>query len=121
MLIAVGMYLPFETTFAIFVGGVMRWWLDRALARRKASDEGALRAGNVGTLIASGLIAGEALMGVGLALLAIGGIPSITALLTGRESFAFVAPLGGWLSLAIFGAVAWGLIRIPLAAAERSN
>jgi putative OPT family oligopeptide transporter len=121
MLIAVGMYLPFETTFAIFAGGLMRWWLDRVLARRRASEEVALRAGNVGTLIASGLIAGEALMGVALALLAIGGIPSITALLTGRETFAFVEPLGGWLALAIFGAVAWGLIRVPLAAAKRSD
>jgi len=33
MLVAVGMYLPFETTFAIFVGGVIRWLGDRFAER----------------------------------------------------------------------------------------
>ena len=28
MLFAVGMYLPLETTFAIFIGGVIRWIVD---------------------------------------------------------------------------------------------
>jgi uncharacterized oligopeptide transporter (OPT) family protein len=29
MLVAVGMYLPIWTTFAIFIGGVFRWLVDR--------------------------------------------------------------------------------------------
>src|SRR2546429_6485923 len=37
MLIAVGMYLPFETTSAIFVGGVLKWLADRIAAARKLS------------------------------------------------------------------------------------
>jgi putative OPT family oligopeptide transporter len=68
MLIAVGMYLPFYSTAAIFVGGIMRWILDYLLDRRKASEQEKTNAGNIGVLISSGLIAGEALMAVLLAL-----------------------------------------------------
>jgi len=38
MLVAVGMYLPFETTFAIFVGGVFRSFGDW-LAKRKGLND----------------------------------------------------------------------------------
>jgi len=46
----------------------------------------------------------------------------VTWLVTGRaiETFAFVGPLGGWLSLAVFAAVAWALVRVPLAAMRRT-
>jgi putative OPT family oligopeptide transporter len=121
MLIAVGMYLPFETTFAIFIGGLLRALGDRLAAPR--GEAYATRAGNIGTLVASGLIAGEALTGVGLAALAFFDIPSLTWLVTGhsRDTFAFVGPWGGWLSIAIFAAVLWGLVRLPLAGARREE
>ncbi len=64
MLFSVGMYLPLETTFAIFVGGVIRWIVDVLAARRKLNDAQRGRVENVGILVASGLIAGEALMGL---------------------------------------------------------
>ena len=35
MLVAVGMYLPLETTFAIFVGGILRWISDKASEKKK--------------------------------------------------------------------------------------
>jgi putative OPT family oligopeptide transporter len=64
MLVAVGMYLPFETTFAIFVGGVIRWVAD-GVARRRGYNEGQrARVENAGVLTASGLIAGEAILGL---------------------------------------------------------
>jgi putative OPT family oligopeptide transporter len=64
MLLAVGMYLPFQTTFAIFVGGLIRWIAD-TLSRRKNYAEGQrVRVENAGILTASGLIAGEGLMGL---------------------------------------------------------
>jgi putative OPT family oligopeptide transporter len=64
MLVAVGMYLPFETTFAIFVGGVIRWIAD-GVARRRGYNEGQkARVENAGVLTASGLIAGEAILGL---------------------------------------------------------
>ncbi len=67
MLIAVGMYLPLQSTFAIFIGGLFRWLVDWLLERRGATAEQIEEAGGRGVLVASGLIAGEALTGVGLA------------------------------------------------------
>ncbi len=69
MLIAVGMYLPFQTTSAVFAGGVIRAILDWFLDRRKASEEERTKAENSGVLVASGLIAGQSLMAVLLAFL----------------------------------------------------
>jgi putative OPT family oligopeptide transporter len=64
MLVAVGMYLPFGTTFAIFCGGMTRW-LAEAVARRQGYNPAQLtRVENAGILTASGLIAGEALVGL---------------------------------------------------------
>ena len=67
MLFAVGMYLPLGTTFAIFVGGVIRWVTDRLRDRRGLNDAQKARVDNAGVLTASGLIAGEALCGIGIA------------------------------------------------------
>lgn len=67
MLVAVGMYLPIWSTFAIFVGGVFRWIVDRRLARKNYSAAALARAANTGILVASGFVAGEALMGVVIA------------------------------------------------------
>jgi len=69
MLVAVGMYLPFPTTFAIFVGGMLRW-VTNHLSRRAGHNEGQrTRVESVGILISSGLIAGEALTGLLIATL----------------------------------------------------
>jgi putative OPT family oligopeptide transporter len=67
MLVAVGMYLPLETTFAIFVGGIIRWFTDKLVEQRKFNDAQKARTENTGVLVASGLIAGEALMGLVIA------------------------------------------------------
>ena len=64
MLVAVGMYLPLETTFAIFIGGMFKGLVDKAMAKRKFNPAQTARATNVGILLAAGLIAGEALMGL---------------------------------------------------------
>ncbi|MGD9252766.1 MAG: oligopeptide transporter, OPT family [Holophagae bacterium] len=67
MLIAVGMYLPFSTTSAVFAGGLIRSLLDWFLKKRQVDDEEKTRAENSGVLVASGLIAGQSLMAVLLA------------------------------------------------------
>jgi putative OPT family oligopeptide transporter len=67
MLVSVGMYLPLETTFAIFCGGIIRWLSDKIAAWRKLNAAQRTRTDNAGVLVASGLIAGEALMGLGYA------------------------------------------------------
>src|SRR5437016_2427452 len=64
MLVAVGMYLPFETTFAIFIGGVFRSLGDWLTKRRGFNEAQMTRVDNAGVLTASGLIAGEAVLGL---------------------------------------------------------
>jgi putative OPT family oligopeptide transporter len=64
MLVAVGMYLPFETTFAIFIGGVFRSIGDWLAKRRGLNEAQIARVDNAGVLVASGLIAGESIFGL---------------------------------------------------------
>jgi putative OPT family oligopeptide transporter len=64
MLVAIGMYLPLGTTFAIFVGGILRWITDSIAEKRGFNEAQKTRVENVGVLAASGLITGEALMGL---------------------------------------------------------
>ncbi len=104
MLIAVGMYLPFDTSSAIFIGGLIKWILNRITERRSAEEK--LLIEEKGTLLASGLIAGEAIVGILLAVVFLTGVPSII-------TFSFVPAWGGWLSLIGFAAIAYVLIRIP--------
>jgi putative OPT family oligopeptide transporter len=61
MPVAVGLYLPFGLSVPILVGGLIEW----VGRRRRGADEGASR----GVLFASGIVAGEALVGVGIAML----------------------------------------------------
>ncbi len=107
MLIAVGMYLPFSTTSAIFVGGLIKWVLNRISERRSAEQKLVIE--ERGTLLASGLIAGEAIVGILLAVVFLAGIPSMA-------TFSFYPAWGGWLSLIGFAAIAYVLIRIPASA-----
>jgi putative OPT family oligopeptide transporter len=119
MLIAVGMYLPFETTSAFFVGGVLRAVADRIATRRSAEQRADIE--EKGTLLASGLIAGEAILGILLAVLAVREIPSLATMLTGAPQFGFYEAWGGWLSLIGFAALAWMLIAIPTRASARDT
>jgi len=112
MLIAVGMYLPFDTSSAIFCGGVLKAVAERIAAQRNESARA--RSEEKGTLVASGLIAGEAITGILLATLVVFGAPSLSKLLIGAEAPAFFASGGGWLSLAGFAALGYMLVAIPL-------
>ncbi len=64
MLVAVGMYLPLETTFAIFMGGTIKGIVTRFADKRNLNPAQRARTENVGILLAAGLIAGEALTGL---------------------------------------------------------
>lgn len=67
--VAVGVYLPISTSATMFMGGVIRWLVDR---RRSPLEQDAVDADSgPGVLFSSGLIAGGAIMGVVLAGLAV--------------------------------------------------
>jgi putative OPT family oligopeptide transporter len=62
---AVGAYLSIATTLAIFVGGVMRWMVDRAMAKGRSPELIALESEiSPGSLYASGLIAAGGIVGL---------------------------------------------------------
>jgi putative OPT family oligopeptide transporter len=63
MPVAVGMYLPFTLSTPIFLGGLLRHWGQRKMSEAQAGQE----LGNAGVLLSSGLIAGESILGVALA------------------------------------------------------
>ena len=65
--VAVGMYLPFSLSAGIMAGGIFRWLTERKKEEKAEKKERTER----GILYTSGLIAGEGLMGVILALLAV--------------------------------------------------
>lgn len=68
MPVAVGLYLPLSLGVTIFFGGIIRTVVN--FIRKDSSDS----AGNGGVLGAAGLITGEALMGIGFAVLIVSGI-----------------------------------------------
>ena len=112
MLIAVGMYLPFQSTAAIFAGGVVKWLFELRLKRAGAGEEERQRAGNTGVLLASGFIAGESLMAVLLALLVISG--DLAPWLLGFQKLTFGAEPRFWLSLLVYPVVIYLLVWVAV-------
>jgi putative OPT family oligopeptide transporter len=119
MLVAVGMYLPFESTSAIFVGGLIKWLFGLRMERTGASDDEKARAENTGVLLSSGFIAGESLMAVLLALLVIGGdfVPG----LLGFQGLTFGFAPNFWLSLIAYPVVIYLLVQLTANAARKGG
>ena len=105
MLFAVGMYLPLETTFAIFLGGMIRWITDKMRDSKNFNEAQKARVENAGVLTASGFIAGEALMGIVIAIFKFRKWP-IPVIFQHPNVFA------GFIVLVILAVV---MIRVPLA------
>ncbi len=117
MLFSVGMYLPLETTFAIFVGGLIRGLVNRRAEKRGLNAAQKARVENAGVLSASGLIAGEALIGLFIAAVVfirdrVGG-PAKFWIVPGFED---IAP---WLAIPVFVILALYLVYVPLSKAGR--
>lgn len=68
---AIGIYLPVHLNACILVGGIIRYFTEKRKCTRKTADI------NRGILYSSGMIAGEGLVGILLALLAVFGIDKI--------------------------------------------
>ncbi|MEK9136450.1 MAG: oligopeptide transporter, OPT family, partial [Bacteroidota bacterium] len=111
MLVCVGMYLPLETTFAIFIGGLLKGIVERVSAKRDHNPAQKARAENNGVLLAAGLIAGEALIGLLFAAFAFFEV----------KLFAFFEQPSFLVSLVVFAVIGWILVQIPLKNAGRPD
>jgi hypothetical protein len=96
---AVGLYLPIHTSAGIFVGGCVRWLVDRKRKNESSTDAEF----SPGVLMASGLIAGGAIAGVVQAIIAYNeweshlSVGDAVGEYAGDSSNPFMAFLAGWL------------------------
>jgi len=108
MPLAVGMYLPYTVTTPLLLGGVAYWLVERNNKRKKLPHDAAQAAIHRGFLFSSGLVAGEAIMGIVIAGLVVAHLP-----------IPFVKPWAssGVIGLASFAALllmTWMLLRKSL-------
>jgi putative OPT family oligopeptide transporter len=108
---AVGVYLPLSSSSPIFIGGLIRWLVDRWIARKHAtsnlSPDQLVAEGDKspGVLMASGYIAGGAIAGIVIAFLA--GVPAMAGFNAAVDAFAETnpmrtGPMSDWLALIPF-------------------
>ncbi len=99
---AVGLYLPIELSTPIIIGGVLR-----GIVQRKTVDSPSLEYQEKGVLYSSGMIAGDALVGILLAVFAWQGI---------NLQFAkgWMGPFSRWGTLLIFALLTASLWRVSL-------
>ena len=121
---AVGVYLPLSASTPIFVGGLVRWLVDRRTRRRPGYETMSYEQfvaetdKSPGVLLASGYIAGGAIAGIVIAFLAgvMGGFDKwITDWATANNPF-FEGPHADLLSLIPFAAI---VIYLALVALEK--
>lgn len=111
MLVSVGMYLPLETTFAIFVGGLVKGIVDMVCKKKNFNEAQKARVENVGILLAAGFIAGEALTGLAFAPLKIAKV----------ELFKFFATAPIEIGIVVLILISLALIYIPIKNAGKAD
>ena len=115
---AIGIYLPIELMVPIFLGGVLAWLVERRHGVHPTDEAARDRVHRPGTLFAAGLITGEALMGIAIA---------VPIVLTERADVLAVAEalhFNQWVGLGVLAVVAWLLYRSSMkagAAAEQGQ
>lgn len=108
---AIGLYLPVTTSASLILGGLIAGWVKN----HAADEEEHQQQHNRATLFASGLIAGDALMGIGIAILVVSGLDKILALRSPAEG-----PLEYVWTIIPFVLLAWGLIRMTRKGVEHA-
>jgi len=109
---AVGIYLPLYTMTPVFLGGLVRHWIEK---RAGTGAPAAARGKDQGVLLGSGFIAGEGLMGVVIAAIAVA-----TARVPKLWEIAWApAWLGELVSAAVFAALGYFLYRVAAASRGR--
>jgi putative OPT family oligopeptide transporter len=110
--VGLGIYLPSAVSTPIALGAIIAWATDRQLKKRAAAAGQDFEAyaelpRRRGTLLASGLIVGESLVGVVLAALIVAADSQTPIALVG-ESF---VPIADWLGGGVFLIVCWDIYR----------
>jgi len=100
---AIGIYLPVQLNACIMVGGIVRLALDKLCKKNKDAVV------NDGILFSSGMIAGEGLVGIALALLAVFGVDKVIDL--SKYVSATVSNLGG---IALFAVIILTLLKFTV-------
>ena len=104
---AIGVYLPVQLNACIMVGGLIRLALDK-LKKNKEEKE---RIVNDGILFCLGMIAGEGLVGILLAFLAVFGLDSVIDLSSKLAISPVVSNAGG---LVLFGIIILSVLKFSL-------
>ena len=101
---AIGIYLPLELMVPIFLGGLLAWLVERRHGVAGSDEAGRDRIHRPGTLFAAGLITGEALMGIAIAVpIVLTARPDVLALPEGMRFGEGWTEVLGLLVLAIVG------------------
>jgi putative OPT family oligopeptide transporter len=107
---AIGIYLPLELMVPIFLGGLLAHLVERSHGIDHHNEAERDRVHRPGTLFAAGLITGEALMGIFIAIPIV--VTANAAVLALPESMVPVGSLGKMmLGIAVLSFVAWLLYR----------
>jgi len=102
---AIGIYLPLELMVPIFIGGLLSHLVERKKGLHADDEEGRDRIHRPGTLFSAGLITGEALMGIAIAIpIVVSGRADVLAL---PANFQF----GQLVGLVVLAVVGWMLYR----------
>jgi putative OPT family oligopeptide transporter len=102
---AIGIYLPLELMVPIFLGGLLSHLVERFHKIRADDEEGRDRVHRPGTLFAAGLITGEALMGIAIA------VPIVASGRADVLALPEVLHLNQWWGLLLLAFVGWLLYR----------
>ena len=102
---AIGIYLPLELMVPIFLGGLLAHFVEKRTGVLGADEAARDRVHRPGTLFAAGLITGEALMGILIA------IPIVATSRADVLSAGLALPAAEWIGLAVLAVVAWMLFR----------
>jgi putative OPT family oligopeptide transporter len=115
---AVGVYLPLSSSSPILFGGLVRWLVDKWIARKHAgknlTQDQLIAEGDKspGVLMASGYIAGGAIAGILIAFIA--GVPSMEGLNASIESFGNTNPFRTGASSDVLSLIPFALLIIIL-------
>ncbi len=111
---AVGIYLPLNTMTPVFIGGLIRHMVD---SRAKARDDAEGKISDSGVLLSSGFIAGEGLLGVVIAIIAV--------IMTKEPRFLQITYPYGWMgqivSAIAFSLLGWYLFKVALKSRQASS